>query len=447
MKPHYLFAMPVSEENQWTLGQIVSNLEPPNLTDLLEAKLRRASYTMQDYKNDRRRVLLDLAQKGAVIIPNLRLPPEYQQLRQHGVIFPSEEYTHLEQAHRDAWKRFTEARLEARRDQVVVLTPRNNLIPNYSKRKLSKRHNVVTTQRVRSIDDATKLAYESMIERLCQVKVGDVRVGIDKQGLSTRTYEALHLSDIARAQWMDENIPKRMRDDFIGDVSFYADTEAIWARGVKAIVRNVPSLHVPGKTQTVNLFNIPVVPRAYLMGLSIIVKPQAAAISYNFRAKETGCEKDPMWTIKYGREIVPIFGETERTGDEDWLDHHVIFAYRRMMRAARWLLEGERDPACMFVVLPMFPELSREAMEGFTKFYGQKMPESGRAVGGVVVMDQKGSHALSETLVDLDIALHNMIAVIGKSSFSKGSSLLPNGQRAKIVYAPENAKVYAAAGA
>lgn len=412
------------------LAKLVENLQPAGIKELIEPKLkylRKPNRTWQDYIHHSEQVLHELEQKGLVVVPDLRLPPEYRQFRQDkGGIFPSEEYWHLEQAYRDAWLRFTEACMNARPDQIVRMTPENNLFPNYPRMRLSKNHHLVTTPRYDSIDEAVVLMPHAMEERLRGLRIGDIRVGLDFRGIasSNRTYRVMYLSDFFVAQLMDRTLPQRLWNEFIGDVSFYCDTDDIWTMGGLAIVKNVPSLTRPGETYNVTLNHIPLVPRGNFnpKTRTVTVTPEAVAMSYNFRAEDT-CPKEVLWAVaKYHRRNILIFDRAERKGDETIIDRHSVFAYLRMMHTAWHQLEGEDDPGRRFVVLPMFPEFSRDTLRGFEKMYGLRFSERGYVKGGVIVEDhepvikdglqseRRVRYVLPQVTVNFNIALHNLVA-------------------------------------
>lgn len=424
------------------LAKLVKNLQPAGIKELIEPKLRFVKRSWQDYIHQSRQVLHELAQKGLVVVPDLHLPAEYQQFRrERGGIFPSQEYAHLEQAYRDAWQRFIEARLEARPSQVVLITPENNIFPNYPRMRLSKNHHLVTTPRYDSIDEAAVLMLHGMEEKLRGLSIGDIRVGLDFRGISSsnRTYRVMYLSDFLIAQMMNATLPQRLWDDFIGEVTFYCDTDEIWTMGGLAIVKNVPSLTKPGETYTVTLNHIPLVPRRNFnpRTRTVEITPQAIAMSYNFRAEDT-CPKEVLWAVaKYHRKNFLIFDRAERKGDEVVIDRHSVFAYLRMMRTAWWQLQGEMDLGRKFVVLPMFPELSRDTLNGFEKMYGLRFSERGHVKGGVIVEDYEPvikdgtqqerlvRYVLPQVLVNFNIALHNLVAFTS-------DPLVP--QRPRLVY-------------
>lgn len=427
------------------LAKLVKNLQPAGIKELIEPKLkylRKPSRTWQDYIHHSGQVLHELGQKGLVVVPDLRLPPEYRQFRQDkGGIFPSEEYGHLEQAYREAWQRFAEACVNAKPNQIVQMTPENNLFPNYPRMRLSKNYHLVTTPRYDSVDEAATLVLHAMEERLRGLKVGDIRVGLDFRGItsSNRTYRVMYLSDFFIAQLMDRTLPQRLWDEFIGDVSLLCDTDDIWTMGGLAIVKNVPSLTKPGETYTVTLNHIPLVPRGNFNQKkgTVTVTPEAVTMSYNFRAEDT-CPKEVLWAVaKYHRKIMQVFDRAERKGDETIVDRHSVFAYLRMMRASWHQLEGEDDPGRRFVVLPMFPQFSRDTLSGFEKMYGLRFSERGHVKGGVIVEDfepviQDGlqserlvRYVLPQVAVNFNIALHNLVAFTGDSLAQ---------QRPKLIY-------------
>ncbi|MBI3036339.1 hypothetical protein HYY73_01080 [Candidatus Woesearchaeota archaeon] len=419
--------MTLGEIAEKPLERLVRNLQPAGIKELIEPKLRFINRTWQDYIHNSRQVLGELAAKGLVVVPDLRLPEEYRRFKfEEGGIFPSQEYAHLEQPYRDAWQRFSEARLEAGPNKVVLITPENNIFPNYPRMQLSKNHHLVTTPRYDSIDEAVVLMPHAMEERLRGLKMGDIRVGLDFRGItsSNRTFRVMYLSDFFIAQLMDRTLPQRLWGDFIGEVTFYCDTDDIWTMGGLAIVKNVPSLTKPGETYIVTLHHIPLVPRRNFdrRRNSVVVTPEAIGMSYDFRAEDT-CPKEVLWTAKYHRRTIQIFNRAERKGDEVLVDRHAVFAYLRMLRTARWQLEGEVDPGRKFVVLPMFPELSRDTLTGFEKMYGLRFSESGHVKGGVLVEDHEqvvedGSqrerlvrYTLPQVGVNFNIALHNLVAL------------------------------------
>ena len=415
-------------KNKDELVELVKKVQPAGLRELLEGKINRRGYTWNEFRGNSTKILGELAAKGEVVIPDLGLPPEYMQFREvEGGVFPSQRYEHLRQAVRDAWQRFMEARLNSRPSQVVLITEENNLFPNYPKMRLSKRHHLVTAPRFDSLDRVVMLASHAISERLGKAELGDIFVGLDFQGVDydKRGYKVIHLSDIFRGDMMDRVFPPRLGDDWIGEVKFYSATEDIWTMGAEAIVDNVPSLSEPGESHVVTLDHIPIVHPTRVRRGKVSITPQALRMSYNFTSKDD-CKKATLWSFKYGRKIVRVFDRAQRKGDETWLDQHTVFAYKRMMRTARWQAQGYMDPGRNFVVLPMFPEPTMsETKRGFERLYGLKSGQG--AVGGVIVEDriintENGRqsehlirHILPNKLVDFDIALHNLAAFTGDS--------------------------------
>lgn len=415
------------------VATLVKKVQPSGIREMLEPKMNSAgNKTWRDFQNNSNKVLEELIGLGVIVKPDLKLPAGWHQYSyEKGGLFPAPpEYAGLEQPYRDSWKRFMDAVLELKPEQVLYISEENNLWPFIPRRRLSKRHNLVSAPRFDSLDRVDKLSVHALAVRLGETRIGDIFVGMDFQGVqhTGREYRVFHISDIFRGQLMDEVLPRRIGDDWLGEVAFYADSPDIWSMGLEALVKNIPSLGSPGDAVDVELHHVPLVHVSQLKKGIVTVDPSARAISYNFRATDP-CEKR-KWMIKYGRG--QVFGKSDRKGDELWLDHHVVFAYSRMRRFADWLREGEADPGRRFVILPMFPSPAKEeTKEGFRKMYGTKTEEG--VIGGVVVdarlpVGQFGHrldrHSLSERLVDLDIALHNLVAVTADSMRPEGHRIV-----------------------
>jgi len=420
-------------ESSSKLEALVKKLQPAGVKEMLLPRIKKlkSMRRMQDserwyeYTRFPDLILKELVDAGLVIMPDLKLPPEFRRFREEkGGIFPNEEYAHLEGPYRDAWMRLTETIVNARAHQIVWVTEENNIWPNYNGMKLSKDHHLVNTPRHDSLDDVVTLSANATAEILRALRVGDIRVGFDRQGVDydKKALEVGHLSDIFRGKLMDLVLPLRLGNDFIGEVEFYADNNNIWTQGVQAIVKNVPSLSRPGQVHYVTLHGIPIVDPTRLTGNVVDATQRSLIMSYNFSSEDT-CEKPTLWTVKYGRKNVYVFDMARRKTRESWEDMHTVFSYFRTMRVAEWQRAGQVDPGRNFVVLPMFPEPTLgDTKSAFRRMYG--LPTSSGTEGGVVIEDRREvgegamrgfeiyHHPLSSRLVDLDIALHNLVAFV-----------------------------------
>ncbi len=391
-------------------------IQPAGIEDLLRPKVIAIRRSWRDYLNNRGAILEELVKRGLVVRPDLKLTPEYLNYRNaQGGLLPTGEYAHLEQVHRDGWNRFIEARVNAGPDRVVLLTPENNILPNYDGMELSKHKPALKTPRVESLDDATKalIAAHAAAKQLKDMRVGDIAVGVDYQGIkyTGRMFKIYHLGAIFRAQLLDQ-LPPNIDNMVIGDVTLYPPKPRFWEEGGEAIVRNLPSIGRPGRVHYVNLIHIPGVDRNHGDNKLVTVTADAVVMSYNFQSRTSSSEDETLWPIKYERD--------GRTGDEVWLSYSTILAAIKTMRKAHRQLEGGEAPGREFVVLPMFPQIPFEAMREFRKFYGAKT--STGATGGVILeaatRSVKGGfdrevverRTLSGRLVDLEIALHNLVA-------------------------------------
>lgn len=390
-------------------------VHPAGIEELLGPKVRMAGLKWKDYLNSSGDIIAMLVKKGLIVQPDLKLTPEYRAHRKaQGGLLPTGEYAHLEQLHRDAWNRLIEARMNATPDRVVRLTPENNILPHYNGMKLLKEQPVVKAPRLAGINDASNamLAAQAEAMRLKEARVGDVLVGVERQGIkyTGRMFRRSHLAAIFRAQLLDQ-LPPNIDDVVLGEVALYTPTN-LWEDGAEAIIQNVPSISKPGKTHYIELSHIPIVDRNHGNYRTAIVTPQAVIMSYDLYSRSTS-EKETLWPMKSG--------EDARKGDMEWFSHSTHFAAIRTMRKAQRQLAGGEPPGREFIVLPMFLHIPADAMKEFRKFYGTRTT-SGGSTGGVIVEDLERSvrggierdelvrSTLPSRLVDLDIALHNLVA-------------------------------------
>ncbi len=402
-------------ETKEKLANLVRNvIQPAGIEGLLREKVRAIRLEWRDYLNNSGEVLNELVKRGLVVQPDLKLTPEYLKLRKSEGGVLSGEHPDIEQLHRDAWSRLSEAQLKARPDQVIRLTPENNIFPYDDGTKLMKHSDVAKTARVESADKAASalLCSHAVADRLKGTRVGDVVVGADYQGVfyTAKSFRIVHLSDIFRAQLLDQ-LPANIGGTILGEVSFLTDTQDIFREGAQVIVTNIPSVGKPGKVHSTSLYHIPVVSRMNGDYKSVMVPPEAIALSYDFHWRGTS-EKETFWPIKYSR--------NGRRGDEEESSVTSVFGAIRTREEARRQLEGGHPPWREFVVLPMFPEIPFNAMRDFRRLYGSKtsagatggviLEELVRSIRGGIEREELMRKTLTARLVDFEIALHNLVA-------------------------------------
>lgn len=402
-------------ETEERLANLVRNVvQPAGIEDLLHGKVCTLRLEWRDYLNNSGEVLNELVKKGLVVQPDLKLTPEYLKLRKSEVGVLSGEHPEIEQLHRDAWGRLSEALLRAGPHQVVRLTPENNIFPYDDGTKLVKHGEVAKTARVESADKAASalLCSHAVADSLKRARVGDVVVGADYQGVfyTAKSFKIIRLSDIFRAQLLNQ-LPANIESMVLGEVSFLTDTRDIFREGAQVTVTNIPSISKPGKLHSASLYHIPVVRRMNGDYRSVTVTPEAVALSYDFHWRSTS-EKETFWPIKYSR--------NGRRGDEEESSVTSVFGAIRTREEARRQLEGGHPPWREFVVLPMFPEIPADAMRDFRRLYGAKT--STGAVGGVILEELVRSvrggiereelmrKTLTARLVNFEVALHDMVA-------------------------------------
>lgn len=402
-------------ETKERLADLVRNvIQPAGIEGLLQGKVSAIRLGWREYLNNSGEVLNALVKKGLVVQPDLKLTPEYLRLRKSEGGVLSGEHPEIKQLHRDAWSRLSEAQLKARPGQVIRLTPENNVFPYDDGTKLVKHSDVAKAARVESADKAASaiLCSFAIADRLKETRVGDVVVGADYQGVfyTAKSFRIVHLADIFRAQLLDQ-LPANIGGTILGEVSFLTDTPVIFREGARVIVTNIPSIGKPGKVHSTSLYHIPVVNRVHGDYRSVMITPEAVALSYDFHWRSTA-EKETFWPIKYSR--------NGRRGDEEESSVASVFGAIRTRKEARRQFEGGHPPWREFVVLPMFPEIPPDAMRAFRGLYGAKtsrgatggviLEELVRSVRGGVEREELTRKTLPARLVDFEIALHNIVA-------------------------------------
>jgi hypothetical protein len=241
-------------------------------------------------------------------------------------------------------------------EQTLIIPHDAAIFPDFSRRKLSKRHNLTTTTRFYSTPEENKRTSEALVKAALRgLSLADTRVGLDFKGVheSNRAYRVFTLLDCIRAQIAD----KKLSEDAV-TIDLYIDAAQIWERGgdVHAVVPSFSS----DRTYELDLIHIPIYRRR--------LDERVVRTSFDFYSTDPLCKRADYFVIKYGRKIIPVFGMNERKGDEILLDHHTILAFKRAKRKIKQIYGyGVVDP---------FPEPDKRTEEFFWKLMNNVLIES-----------------------------------------------------------------------
>ena len=353
-------------------------------SERLEATLRRADISQGAYNRDKAGTTRNLIQKR--------------------LIMPL--YVDFSQPYGQRWLGLFTF-LDATEEHQTVVVVRNQLFPPMNDISLPKRWYLLPAKRWNPERGDNNLSARGALEArltsftLEQVKgIEDVPIGLDFAGVSANTHYKVttpfnwlrgRKMFAAYEQQLEARYEPAGKNPTIRLQFGRADLSQALDAGIKIITENVPSLSGEQAPHKITITGIPI----YYVEMNVDEKIKRR--SYDLFTSDD-CMRNIFSDDKFSRKIKSNFGQEERTGNENEIDHHSVL----VLDAAAKLVSRQYPILAMENPIPAVPEGVEELVE--TAFRRIRVVGPGVAEDGIMLWQSK---ALMQIYTMMSIAYLN----------------------------------------